>query len=282
MICPKCGKDLGDSNFCQECGVKYDEEKVIEKPAENNEPVNAVPADENGSANYYEALKRIEEEKKQEQKKKSRKKAIGCGSAILILILILAVLGIINRSKSNNKSSEESSSPSIEINISPNDATTETTESTTAEVKTWYIKHYVDDFKEEIADQWYVEGVFYGTFSNSATTNSKCSANVVYDYDNRLTFFLFDYGTHQLKNSYSSKADYYTVKYKDSKGTIRELSAYIPAEGDRMFINDFTPLLEAIKTGNVSIQITDNKYSTNVYNFVIESDNFTEILTEVK
>ena len=70
----------------------------------------------------------------------------------------------------------------------------------------WSVNYYVDDFQQP-TEEWYItnETSFTGTFSNSATTNSKLLVQVAVDEfegeGKRVAFFLYEYGRNQVKNS---------------------------------------------------------------------------------
>lgn len=79
----------------------------------------------------------------------------------------------------------------------------------------WSVDHYVDDFQQPTED-WFItnNAYFEGTFSNSATTNSKLLVRMAADEfegETRVAFFLYEYGRNQVKNSSSNYVDEYTV-----------------------------------------------------------------------
>lgn len=88
MNCPKCGNEAGESKFCPECG--FDMTNGIQTESEVNEK--DISKKENSGVDYYEALKKVEEEKQKKEKTKSKKKAIGCAIPLVILILLIAVI----------------------------------------------------------------------------------------------------------------------------------------------------------------------------------------------
>lgn len=81
MKCEKCGAEF-EGNFCNNCGAKSSE--IIEQTPEKQE-INPEK-----SAEYYEALKKIESEKDAKKKKKRKNKRIGCLSIFLIFALLIA------------------------------------------------------------------------------------------------------------------------------------------------------------------------------------------------
>ena len=87
---------------------------------------------------------------------------------ILSLIMILGLVGC-------------SSTPAVEEkSIQTESQTPEPTSTETS--SNWEIANYVDDFGDETED-FYIQGVFSGKFSNTSTTNEDLTVVVMYDYD---------------------------------------------------------------------------------------------------
>ncbi len=257
MNCPKCGKETDSTKFCSECGAELSSENV---------------------SNEANSTENIVIDQPIPQKKKSKKKIIIIAAIIVLLIAIIAI--------SNSK--KDKSSPQITVSVVDNtntstETTTEATTETTTEKasSTWFLDHYVDDFQEKVEAEWYIEGDFYGTFSNSATTDSSCLVRVLYDYREQFAFFVYDYGRSQLKNSYS-RSEKYTVKIKGANGDVKEIPAHIGSDGDRLWIDDTQALLDAVKLGNISVFLYENDNTIHSYHFTIASDNFSDLLAEVE
>lgn len=89
----------------------------------------------------------------------------------------------------------------------------------------WEILEYKDKFGDPTGEK-FVGPIndIYGTFSNSATTNSKLEVYFRIDKDS-ISFILWEYGSHQVKNSYSRYKEYkITMKISESE------KLYVPAE----------------------------------------------------
>ena len=112
MYCPNCGKDAGESKFCPECGAKISDGTEVSAngiTGEKEQTPETTPVNQN--QDYYEALKKIEDEKKQaeisEKKKAKKKKAIGCSVVLAIIAIIVAVIFIVpmfSSTETNNNS----------------------------------------------------------------------------------------------------------------------------------------------------------------------------------
>lgn len=74
----------------------------------------------------------------------------------------------------------------------------------------WEIKYFVDDFQEE-TKEGYVLNMGYGSFSNSATTNSKCAMKLLVTNDYSVQLFLYEYGNKPVKSSGNS-GEFYSMK----------------------------------------------------------------------
>lgn len=143
----------------------------------------------------------------------------------------------------------------------------------------WQLNYYVDDFQQPTSEAYVSnKNYFTGTFSNSATTNSKLSVTFLADADN-IAVFLYEYGRHQVKNSSSYTEDKYTISMKTADGTVYKLTGTVYCGGDRLFIDDRynSTVLKALKSGeNISFHIVDSDRTTTNYLFTVETNNFAE------
>lgn len=146
----------------------------------------------------------------------------------------------------------------------------------------WSVNYYVDDFNQP-TEEWYItnETTFTGTFSNSATTNSKLLVQVAVDEfegeGKRVAFFLYEYGRNQVKNSSVNYVDEYTITMRSADGTDTSLSGTVYCGGDRLFIDDkyVDTVLNAMKgEGTLSFHIVEDERTTTSYLFSMETDNF--------
>lgn len=101
----------------------------------------------------------------------------------------------------------------------------------------WIKRFYVDDFND-LTDEWYITTSISGTFSNSATTNSELTGQIMVD-EQSIAFVLYEYDRYRIRNdSVTGETEYYTVKIKDSAGAIYDFEGFIPPDGDRIFISE--------------------------------------------
>lgn len=143
----------------------------------------------------------------------------------------------------------------------------------------WQLNYYVDDFQQPTSEAYVSnKNYFTGTFSNSATTNSKLLVTFLADADN-IAVFLYEYGRHQVKNSSSYNVDKYTISMKTADGTVYKLTGTVYCGGDRLIIDDRynSTVLKALNSGeNISFHIVDSEHTTTSYLFTVETNNFAE------
>lgn len=119
---------------------------------------------------------------------------------------------------------------------------------------------------------------FVGTFSNSATTNSRLYVTMLADEED-IAFFLYEYGSHQVKNASSNYTDEYEITMKLSDGTKHEMTGTMYCGGDRLFVDSQyrNRVLNALKSGkDVSFYIVFSEYTTSTYLFTVQTDNFAQ------
>lgn len=157
--------------------------------------------------------------------------------------------------------------------------TTSTPAPSSNEFGIWEFECYIDEFKMP-TDNAYIRNAktIYGTFSNSATDNSKLGVTVLVD-DVSASIALFEYGNNLVKNSYSSKEKDYDVYLLDSAGKKHSFWGYMPANGNRIGIKKDTSglyetehdFINILKTNRkIHFYIEDCDRRTSRYNFVIE------------
>lgn len=100
---------------------------------------------------------------------------------VLALIMVLGLVGCSStpETKETNTTEPTETSP-VETESQTPEPTVEPTSTET--LSSWEIVNYVDDFGDE-TDEVYLQGVFSGEFSNTATTNSQLTVVVFYDYN---------------------------------------------------------------------------------------------------
>lgn len=148
----------------------------------------------------------------------------------------------------------------------------------------WSVNYYVDDFQQP-TDEWYITAntSFSGTFSNSATTNSKLTVQVAVDAED-IAFFLYEYGRSQVKNPSSNYVDEYDITMRTADGTDHSLSGTVYCGGDRLMIEgkDMDTVLAAMKDGGtISFHIVESDRTTTSYLFSLEASNFSQVYEEM-
>ncbi|MBR5570503.1 MAG: hypothetical protein IKW10_06385 [Oscillospiraceae bacterium] len=141
----------------------------------------------------------------------------------------------------------------------------------------FYLGCYVDEFDMPTND-YYVANINYiqGTFSNSATTDSKLSVQILVDKED-IAFFLYEYGRNLVKNISSRYVDEYDITMRLADGTKYNLTGTIYCGGDRLFIDSKykSVVMEALKSGeDVSFYIVEQEYTTTTYLFTVKTSNF--------
>lgn len=142
----------------------------------------------------------------------------------------------------------------------------------------WNICYYVDKF-DQPTDAWYVstKKFFVGKFSNSAVTDETLYAAVLADAA-KVTIFLYEYGSHQVRNYSSQDWDEYIITMRTDDGDF-ELTGAIPPAGDRIIIDEpyTSAVLEALRgEGTVLFHIVPVKawVTETEYLFSVEPSNF--------
>lgn len=146
------------------------------------------------------------------------------------------------------------------------------------------VGYYVDEFNQPTSDGYVVnETYLYGTFSNSATTDSDLFVQVLADGKD-ITFFLYEYGRNLVKNSSSRYVEEYDITMKTADGTKHDISGTIYCGGDRLFIDDkyIDTVLTALQSGEiVSFYIVQSDRTTTTYLFSVPTTNFAEKYQEL-
>lgn len=143
----------------------------------------------------------------------------------------------------------------------------------------WQTAYYVDDFNQP-TDEWFVRNstLFEGTFSNSAVTNAQLTAKVMADC-NYITFFLYKYGSSQVKNSSQNYVDEYDIIMRTEDGTDHNMTGTVYCGGDRLFINEayFDEVLTALQgNGNIMFSIVNKERTVESYLLTVITSNFAD------
>lgn len=141
---------------------------------------------------------------------------------------------------------------------------------------TWEMTFYVDEFKNP-TDEAYVRNadLFVGTFSNSATDNSKLYVRLLIDA-NDIAIILYEYGSNQVK-AYSTTN--YSISILDDNDVKHQLTGTMYENGNRIFLAD-TQLVSLLQTNQeLTFYIKENsKYGySSTYLFKVTNDNFNRV-----
>lgn len=142
----------------------------------------------------------------------------------------------------------------------------------------WTQEQYVDDFNDPTG-QTYIRGHFKGTFSNSATSGSRLDVYLYFDEklsgldSDCFKIRLFEYG--------DMLVNYNIIDAKDLLVKIKINGKTYEAHPDRLSEKDiyikrssqiYSPIVKALDAGKeISVVITESKYSTSTYRFVLDS-----------
>ncbi len=143
----------------------------------------------------------------------------------------------------------------------------------------WEKAFYVDEFNSP-TNEAYIRNsdVFVGTFSNSATTNSKLYARILIDSDD-IAIKLWEYGSNEV-NAYSTTS--YNITVQDDKGNKHKLYGTMYKNGERIYLSDstFTALLQQNKKLKVYIEEASEYRYHSTYLFELENGNFNAVYAD--
>ncbi len=152
----------------------------------------------------------------------------------------------------------------------------------------WKYNYYVDSQFGFITDEWYLTTVNYieGYYSNSATTNVDLYAEILYDCNDEISIFLYQYGDLSLpvKNSSSETIDYYKIAIRTKDGYIYSARGQMHPGGDRIYIIDIyhDAVLNLMRTSeNLQFYIEDETWITTQFKFNVDMNNFNDVLLDV-
>lgn len=176
-----------------------------------------------------------------------------------------------------------------EKSVQTSKAPAEPDNSIETETHLWIARNYIDEFEQPTDESYIVNSTYFvGTFNNSATTKSKLRVKVIVDGGfngkGRVTFFLYEYGSHQVKNSSSISSDYYNITMRTDDGTDVKLTGVMYRGSDRIYVEDkyVQNVIDALSEGTTTyFYIEDSERTTTNYLFSVSSDNFAELYEEL-
>ncbi len=152
----------------------------------------------------------------------------------------------------------------------------------------WYYDYYVDSQFGYETDEWYINTKEYisGTFENSATDNASLFVEVLYDCNDEISIFLYEYANTSMlvKNNSPSAINYYKVVLRNEKGQTYEARGQMHPGDDRIFIIDIyhKAVFNLMQTSdNLQFYIQDEYFTSTQYRFDVDMNNFNDVLDDV-
>ncbi len=147
----------------------------------------------------------------------------------------------------------------------------------------WSVSYFVDEFNNPTNHKYIRCDTVQGTFSNSATTNSKLTAYIlVYKQIENMDLLkvdvkLYEYGSQVVKGIYSSEK--YDITVLDTKNVKHYLTGTIHQGEDRISFDEVDEIISILKQqGTINVYMKSSKYSTSTYLFSIETSNFYDMV----
>jgi hypothetical protein len=147
----------------------------------------------------------------------------------------------------------------------------------------WTHKHYVDDFGDKSEDS-YIVRVCTGTFSNSATSNSKLTVQCLVEVQDsipRFRFVLFEYGSQKVKNLQGNTIN---LKIKLADGTMETFSLFGSGQSAILSVSYSKKLIKIMKKESKLLKVyigRSDDYSESTYNFTISPIGFTNAINKL-
>ena len=145
----------------------------------------------------------------------------------------------------------------------------------------WEIGEYTDEFNQPTGKKYMVVDT-YGTFSNSATTNSTLLAALQIDQDN-IGVMMWEYGRNLLKGTFDYEN--YDITILDEGGAKHYFTGTIYKSGTRVYFKDSdrNTVLNLLRANNeLKIYLKSTKYSISTYLFTVDTKGFTEAYNQIK
>ncbi len=165
---------------------------------------------------------------------------------------------------------------------------TETFESGESLQDEWDYNYYVDNQFNEKTDEWYIGSEkLDGTFENSATNDADLLVEILYDCNDCISIFLYEYARENnlVKNSSSKYKDYYKIVVKNESGKTYEARGQMHPGEDRIYIIDtyHASVLKLMKTSkNLKFFIQSEDSPTTQYRFDVDMNNFTDLVKKMQ
>ena len=151
----------------------------------------------------------------------------------------------------------------------------------------WDVSYFVDDFGDP-TDKGYISNTEYlkGTFSNSATSNSKLNALMIIKPKGDIAIVLYEYAGRTPVKAYRTTE--YSILVKDSKGIKHKMEGRMYKGGDRIYFdpstkNEYDNKMHKIllDEGEISVVITKDEYGLDKYALKINADGYNNVVTKL-
>ena len=145
----------------------------------------------------------------------------------------------------------------------------------------WDIGEYKDEFGLPTGEKHMTAVDLYGTFSNSATTNSKLYAALQIDMSD-IGIMLWEYGSNLVKSTFDYES--YTITILDSNGTKHSFTGTIYKGSTRVYFSssDREKVLNLLRTNDtLKIYLKSSKYSISTYLFEIDTKGFSYAYNQI-
>lgn len=145
----------------------------------------------------------------------------------------------------------------------------------------WDIGEYTDEFNQPTGKKYMLVDT-YGTFSNSATTNSELYAAVQIDRD-KIGIMLWEYGSNLLKGTFDYEN--YSITVLDEKNTKYYFTGTIYKGGTRIYFenSDRNAIISLFKSNDtLKIYLKSTKYSISTYLFSVDTKGFDSAYSSIK
>ena len=152
----------------------------------------------------------------------------------------------------------------------------------------WGYGYYIDHMFGDETDLWYITTIYLveGTFENTATEESELKVKILYDCNDEITIFLYEYGNEDylVKNSSSDNKRYYSITMRNDKKQVLEARGQMWPGEDRIYIIDtyHDDVLDMMKNSEkIKFYIVDETHPTTQYRVEIDMIDFNEALEDM-
>ena len=134
----------------------------------------------------------------------------------------------------------------------------------------WAVDQYVDEFGRKTSDKIvHNTELVYGTFSNSVAKNATLGVFIVAD-KNDIYLLMYEYGRSMVTNPLSRQNYMYDVSILDANNKKHTLKGAIPPSDYRLYFDNNNTVINALKSGSISMAITKSDRKVQRYNFTID------------